>query len=183
MHHQSFFSQQGYGLAEILITLLLCSILLLLSVGSFSESLRRNQHESSLHQLLTELRLARSLAVNHKVVVTVCGSNDNIRCSKQWSKSLLIFSDTNRDQALQPQETLYHLSEYQRQTPWVINASAHARRIRFKPNGTAMEFGSIIDCQSIHQANSKVLVLTRSGRTRLSKMAASGSTTHACSDT
>ncbi len=81
---------QGFTLVELMITIFVAAILVTLALPSFREVLINNRVTSSTNQLVADLQLARSEAVNRGTLVAVVsnsGTND-------WSGGWQVIADS-----------------------------------------------------------------------------------------
>ena len=81
----------GFTLVELMVTLMVASILLMVGVPSFIESIRRNRTVSQANELVTALNLARSEAVKRGMQVTV------LRTGAEWEDGWEVFVDEDGD--------------------------------------------------------------------------------------
>lgn len=88
-------TQQGLTVLELLFALGIAALLTSLAIPSYASMVKRSNARSIAYELVTLVRFARTEAINRKVVVTLCGSKDGESCSKDWSSSILVFSDYN----------------------------------------------------------------------------------------
>jgi type IV fimbrial biogenesis protein FimT len=158
----------GYSLQELMITLGLIAVL---SVTTLP--LLRNPSASTAPRRFTlaltqALAQARGLAIASGERITFCGSLDGYSCSRAWSGTteLLIFTDRNEDRVVDPADAL-HL----RQRLELRAASAHwygslgRPYLRFRPGGSAIEFGRFSYCPATGDpAAFRQVVINSTGR-------------------
>ncbi len=107
-------SQKGFGLLEILITLVIAGIVTLLVVPSFSTLVADNRLISTNNELGSSLSIAKSEAIRRQQQITVCQSNDALSdCdpSESWSNGWIIFVDDDGDDAIDNGETVIRVHE------------------------------------------------------------------------
>lgn len=97
------FSQLGFTLVELMITIAIATILLSLAVPGFQSLLRNNQAAVLANELVLALNTARNEAVSRRGAVTVCTSANGSACrgaadsdKTNWHKGwAVIFSPDN----------------------------------------------------------------------------------------
>ncbi len=94
----------GFTLVELMVTLVVASILLMVGVPSFIETIRRNRTVSQANELVTALNLARSEAVKRGMQVTV------LRTGAEWEDGWQVFVDEDGDGVVDAGDTV--LQEY-----------------------------------------------------------------------
>ena len=75
---------QGFTLVELMITIFVAAILVTLALPSFREVLINNRVTSSTNQLVADLQLARSEAVNRGTLVAVVSNSGTNNWSGGW---------------------------------------------------------------------------------------------------
>lgn len=95
------YSQVGFTLLELMITLAIAAILLSVGIPSFSALIKDSHLTVSNNDLVTAFNVARSEAVKRGVRVTVCKSANQTSCttSNGWEQGWLVFTDENNNGA------------------------------------------------------------------------------------
>lgn len=165
----------GITLIEILITLALIAILLAWAVPDFVGLYQRNVLTSEANTLLTHLMHTRSEAVKRNLPVVICRSEDGYSCLRStssradWGVGWLIYANTDDDKVRDPAEPVIRVGN---RLP--SNISLHFNqwwRLTFKPTGRTSN-GTFTFCDP--QANSRRIIVYRSGRFRVSNPDADG---------
>lgn len=86
---------KGFTLAEMLITMLILSILIVMALPGFSSLLFRAEAHALQRKLMVSISYSRTLAVSMQTSVTLCSGTTS--CEKEWGDHLLIFSDHNQN--------------------------------------------------------------------------------------
>ena len=91
--------EQGFTFLQAIITIALLGLLLTLGMPSFQELLRNHHLITETNTLVAALSTARSEAINRRVRVTICKSNNQSSCTPtaQWEDGWIIFSDIDKD--------------------------------------------------------------------------------------
>lgn len=88
------YSERGFTLLELLITVAVLAIVLAIGVPSFADMIRNNRLASESNELVTSITLARSEALKRGIPVSVCPrSGATCADSTDWSNGWLVFTD------------------------------------------------------------------------------------------
>jgi len=162
----------GFSMLEGLTTLLLVSIAIAIGTPSLSGSLERSRASADIRTLIATLNLARTYALSHSEVTTLCASADGIQCGGDWSDGTLLFSDRNDNRLLDDDDELLERN-YALEGGATLSWRASGGRnsyIRFSRSGAAKEFGTFTYCPGSRTAQGgKMLVLNRMGRIRIAQ--------------
>ena len=82
MNKQLFYHQQGFNLAELMITIAIIGIGLALTIPSFTSLTRANQLSTQASEIQTALNFARSEAIRLNDRVVFCHSNNQSTCTQ-----------------------------------------------------------------------------------------------------
>jgi type IV fimbrial biogenesis protein FimT len=97
---------KGMSLLELLITLGILSVLLSISMPDFEELVESVSADATLRQLATAIQLGKSAAITNRTTVTLCKSVDGLNCGGNWQDGVLVFTDRNRDRAINEDDRL-----------------------------------------------------------------------------
>ena len=169
----------GFTLIELLISLAIISILALNIMPSFSAILAQERSVILTNNLASALAYARSEAVtSHKTIIT-CQSNNGSEChkSENWHNGWIVFADLNENKQRDDGENLLHVFPASNNgTLATFRGSTGLRHyVKYKPSGHAFPNGSFLICNP-NIGTGNALILTHSGRVRLSKVKTNGST-------
>ena len=95
--------QKGFTLVELLITIVVISILLAAAVPSFMQAIKNNRVTGQATSFVISSQMARNEAVKRGAGTTMCAANadmDACSGSNDWSTGWIVFSDLNRDGAV-----------------------------------------------------------------------------------
>lgn len=167
---------RGITLIEVLITLALIVILSSWGIPEFIALYQKNTLASEVNTLLTHLMQTRSEAMKRNVPVVICRSENGSSClrsgssSTDWSVGWLIYANADDDKLRDPVEPIIRVRH---KLP--SNLSLHFNgwwRLTFKPTGRTGN-GTFTFCDL--QANSRRIIVYRSGRFRVSEHVTQGS--------
>lgn len=163
---------RGFSILEGLTTLLLISIAIAAGVPSLSGSMERSRASADARTLISTLNLARTMALAHSEVTTLCASSDGTQCGGSWSDGTLLFSDRNDNRLLDEGDELLERGmalDAGARLSWRASGGRNSY-IRFSRSGAAKEFGTFTYCTASSQAQTgKMIILNRMGRVRIAK--------------
>lgn len=136
----------GYTLTELLIVLSIISIFTATALPTYRHLMERTQKERTSQQLMALLAFARSSSIRLGKTVTYCASFDNKKCNKNSNGTLLVFTDYNGNNEADDGELLSRESLENKNASLQLVVSGGRHFLRFRPDGTAVESGSIISC-------------------------------------
>jgi len=169
----SFKKITGFSLIELLVTTVLIAISISIGVPSYQSLASSNRLSASINQLRGALALTRSEAVRRNQHVAICHSLDGAQCSRRgnWSDGWIIFVDKNRDKYINGSDAiiqLYHPINKSISINYAAFGSKHY--VVYRPSGFTLTNGTFTVCTPNITALKKALILTKSGRVRLSKV-------------
>jgi type IV fimbrial biogenesis protein FimT len=88
--------QAGFGLVELIITIVIVAVLAALALPSYQNTIKNNRTVTEANDLLTALDTARTEAVTRSRFVSVCPSNPTATgCSADasWGTGWIVFAD------------------------------------------------------------------------------------------
>ncbi len=170
----------GFTLAELLVTLAVFSILVTVGVPSFNQTLMNNRQVSSLNILVGSMQLARSEAIARNTRVTLCASADGATCGNAWSNGWVVFVDRDADGQVGAADTL--LRSVNDIENLGIAAGGITTSLMYRPNGRMMtnnniraNTGQFTVCDIRGAEHARTVVVDSSGRPRASKFNIDGS--------
>jgi type IV fimbrial biogenesis protein FimT len=166
----------GFTLIELVTVIAVLIITLGFAVPGFSGLIASNQQTSLINQFATSLAHARFYAVENSRRVVLCPSHDLESCSGgfDWQQGFISFVDENYNRLRDGQEKLLAVAQINRNEVQV-QTSTGRRKIVFYPSGSSPGSNVTIRfCSKVSNIPGKALILSNSGRARLSKTTASG---------
>ena len=173
------FQASGFTLIELIVTLAISSILAASAFPSLSGLIAQERTVILTNTLAGALAYARSEAVTQHTIIITCQSNNGSECnrSQDWHNGWIIFVDKNHNKQREPEESLLRVyAAFDNGTQAIFNgAGGNDYYMKYKPSGSAYPNGSFHICNP-NIGVGKALVMTQSGRLRLSKIDTDGNT-------
>ena len=171
--------ENGFTLAELLVTLAIGALLLSMAVPSYTGFVQNSRQITSANELLSTLHFARDLAITRNRRITVCPSNAGLTCEAvDWNEGWLVFADQDGDRQVDPGETIERV---------VTDVDALDMRspqfdgfLIYRPSGRVMinnvreNRGEFTICDKRGADHARALIIDLSGRPRVSATAADG---------
>jgi type IV fimbrial biogenesis protein FimT len=161
----------GFTLLELLICLTMLALATTWGIPRLSSAGGHTEAIQFTNILTRALMTARSTAVASGNSVTLCASTNRHSCLKNWlgEVSILVFTDRDRNYHLGSEDTLHleqRLSLHHGTVYW--RGSLGRPYLRYRVNGSAMEYGRYSYCPQIDSArNFRQVVVNRVGRVYL----------------
>ena len=174
-----YLQNHGFTLIELLVTLAVVSIVALTAFPNLSALIAQNQSAILTNTLSGSLAYARSEAVTKHTSILTCQSNNGSECSSSntWHNGWIVFEDKNSNKQRDLSETLLRVySAVENDTQIIFRGSGRGTKyyMKYKPSGAASPNGSFLICNP-NIGVGKALIMTHSGRLRLSKVQTNGS--------
>lgn len=91
----------GFTIVELLVALTIAAILMAIAVPSFKDFITRTAVENLQDRLAGAITFARSEAATRNAVVTLCSSDDGIKCvADTWKTGWIVFVDNNGNKTI-----------------------------------------------------------------------------------
>ncbi|MGB5474672.1 MAG: GspH/FimT family pseudopilin [Gammaproteobacteria bacterium] len=167
-------SQTGMTLAELLITLAVAAILVVGSTTALPRFIQEGRMVTEVNHFTTALALARSTAIMQDHRVVLCPSRDRSSCgsSQDWTSGWLLFASDDRKR--DPDEPVLQAGELMG-TGITLHAGNQRRHIVYQPDGSSGGTNaSFTFCDRRHHARPRVICLSNTGRSRLSRRTCGG---------
>lgn len=171
------FQSRGFTFIELLVTLAIASIFVINAFPNLSALIAQERTIILTNTIAGALAFARSEAVTKNTTVITCQSNNGSSCTRfaSWHNGWIIFVDKNNNIQREPEEALLRVyAAIGNGTQATFNgAGGHDHFMRYKPTGRAYPNGSFEMCNP-NIGRGKALIMTQSGRLRLSKIDSDG---------
>jgi type IV fimbrial biogenesis protein FimT len=92
--------EQGFTMIELLVTLSIITLLMAVATPQLPAFIEKLQGEKALIAVARAIKVGRTAAIKTGVTVTVCRSSDALQCSGSWQNGLIVFTDQNKDRAI-----------------------------------------------------------------------------------
>ncbi len=179
MPRTTHLSSCGFSLVEMLIVLAIMGILSSYALPSLSKLVNSNRQSMVLLQLFSHHQLARSEAIKQNQSVILCKSDNGQQCtpSAHWQNGWIVFVDRDNNKQLSGTEPLIY--SFQNQNPSLFisyKGFGSHNYIRYYPDGRSSTNRSFVLCTLEGDISARSLIISRTGRARLSSKNASGNT-------
>jgi len=158
----------GYTLIELLTILNIAAVLSFLGIGGFSKLVSKTQQFNIIHETITSLNFARTVALKRYERVGFCNIANDRKCSDDWNGGHLIgFIDSNQNRAYDSNEEIIFQQTWNSRyvhTKW--NNRLGDKAITYQTNGRIVSNGTLY----LSDENDKLfakLIVNNSGRFRL----------------
>jgi type IV fimbrial biogenesis protein FimT len=111
---QAGFTQSGFTLVELMVTLIIAAIMVTMAIPSFTATIQNNRATAQINEFVSTLNLARTEAIKRGARVTVCKSPDATNCytsTTGWEQGWIVFVDSDADDTHDSSETILLTSE------------------------------------------------------------------------
>ena len=165
-------SAHGLTLLEMLVALATSVLLVVLAVPGLGSTLRKNQSEALVNELVRLLAYARSEAVTRGRTVTLCHSSDGLRCVGQWEQGLLVFADLNEDGDFNGDDQVLRQTSFKPGLGTLqLRSFPNRQYVQFVSAGfTNKQNGSFTWCPADQDLElAQQIIFIQSGRTRLAR--------------
>lgn len=179
MQHRT--SVGAYSLFELVMTLALVALVLTLGIPSFGNIVANHRLKVETDALFHAVHLARKSSIVRRRVVSICPSLDGLRCEPgfDWSAGWMMFVNSDRDEPAARDEDEAVLRFH----PVDQNARIMSNRKSFSLRSTEQRAtnGTIVLCDRTGRGTARALVISYTGRPRVSRTDARG-LAYACPD-
>jgi type IV fimbrial biogenesis protein FimT len=165
--------QDGVTLIEMMATIAVVAILGALAAPSFQNLTLNSERTATVNSFFHALFLARSEAIKRGEVVTVCKSADGSTClnSGEWTSGWMVFVNKDRDDLPVRDQDEPILQVYPSRSRGQITSNRPA--YSFRPYTQGVVNGTIVFCDSRGSAEARAIIISHTGRPRVSQRDAS----------
>ena len=162
---------RGYSLFEVLLVSAVVAAMGTLALPLLDASIAQGRVKTAAYNMFTDLQYARSAAIAHQQTVVICPSFDGRQCARspQWERGSILFVDLDHNRMRSNNEPLLKI-----RAPLPAGLLLRFRRpnrLYYKPNGSAWPNGHFRVCSKSAAAQPRSVIIYRTGRNRLSKLA------------
>ena len=142
---------RGFTLIELMITIAIAAILLTIVVPGFAGLVSSNRITTQTNELVTDLMVAKSAAVQRGVKVAICIRNaagNDCNTAGSWSNGWIVFTDPNGNGTVDAGETITRVHEVLPTGITLTSAGfATATILTYAPSGSVSSNGAFRICQ------------------------------------
>ena len=166
---------RGFTLIEMVSTMAVVAILGTLAVPSLRTFLQNAERATAVNGFFHSLFLARSEAIKRGHVVSLCRSADGQRCatrSAQWTDGWIVFGNRDRDDPAERDEDEDLLAVHEGWDNGLINSNRLT--YSFRPHTQGVVNGTILFCDPRGPSESRAIIISHTGRPRVSRTNSAG---------
>jgi type IV fimbrial biogenesis protein FimT len=166
---------RGFTLAELVFTLAIVAGLLGWGLPAFRDLHRNAERTREVNQLVHAVHYARSEAIKRNGVVSLCPSMDGTQCApagSPWHLGWIAFVNSDRDSPAErdPGEEILQVF-----APWRSGlVLANRDTLSFRPFGQMGVTASFTFCDDRGATAARAVIISQTGRPRVSQLDASG---------
>ncbi|WP_328188548.1 GspH/FimT family pseudopilin [Marinobacter sp. OP 3.4] len=163
-------NQVGLTLVELVVAMAVMTILLTIAIPSASHLLEGTRTDSARNDLISLMGFARSSAIEHKTLVSLCSLTPEGACELPWGDSLAVFIDRDGDGVRDEQDRVLRVLQFE-PANWAHNYRT-ASRSYFQWNTIGVSNGapgSVSFCHPDIRENRFAVIVSFAGRIRASR--------------
>ncbi|EKE01437.1 MAG: hypothetical protein ACD_21C00132G0008 [uncultured bacterium] len=162
------FYTKAFSLIELLVAIALVAIILLVAIPSFGGMVGKNNTMAYANELMTALQFTRSVAIKLGESVAFCGSRDHKICDGLWQNGSVVVASSG--------EVLRVLPPAPNGVKLIWRGSFGIKNVvTFSPAGfPSGQQGSFYCCHRDSSENALAVILSLTGRVRVSNKTADG---------
>lgn len=173
LHHRA--PLKGFTLLELLIVISIVGILASVAVPSFKSSLTKNKRSAESENIIRDINIARSEAIKRGQRVVLCtGDTSGCNNSTNWTNGWIAFVDEDKNNNKGSSEQILRIGELKSPNFTLIGSTDIAHAIKFQADGLAIATGTLTLCNGDDTNTAKALILSTSGKPKISDTAAGG---------
>ncbi len=146
----SFPRASGFTLVEAVLTVILLATLAGMASISWSNVVSNNRHHNLINDTHRMFATARSFAVHHNTLTTICPLSANMQCIDDWNQPISIFPD--RDNYKRPDSGKIHkVFELGNPSSHLFSRTAGRGYFQFSSDGMSHgTMGSLVACSGVN---------------------------------
>ena len=167
----------GFTLLELLSSLTIVLIIFGVGIPVLKATVSSNRLATGINALAGSLAYTRSEAIRRNQHVVICKSRNGIDCTREgdWRDGWLVYVDSNRNRALDETETTLGSHRLNEKIEVDYRAFGSRHYLVYRPSGTTRTNGTFTFCDPAYPEAARALIITKTGRARLSDVSADGS--------
>jgi len=163
---------KGVTLIELLVALAISSILFGIALPGISSVMATNRLTSQINLLSASIAYTRSIAIKRNQTAVICKSTNGVECNvkAKWEDGWLIYVDSDGDRTLDTDmgDQVLHVQAALTATTLRYKAFGPRGYIAYRPDGFTLTNGTFTLCVKDKPEIKKALILSKSGRLRVS---------------
>jgi len=163
---------RGLSLLELLVTMGISTIIFSITIPVMANLVNHNRISAQVNNLRSSLELTRSVAIKENEHAVICKSDDGEYCSRkgEWSQGWIVFVDNNHNRRRSDDERLVSAQAHlPAATELKYRAFGSRHYVAYRPMGFTKTNGTFTVCNPAVPDRAKALILSKTGRVRLSK--------------
>lgn len=167
-------ASQGVSLLELLTALSVFAILGAVAMPGLSNLRHDAGRTVAVNDFIHAIFLARSEAIKRGSVISLCKTTDASTCmnrNSDWNAGWMVFANTDRDDPPVRDKNEPVLSVYAGRREGRITSNRQA--FSFRPTTQGVVNGTILFCDSRGSAHARAIIVSHTGRPRVSRRDAS----------
>jgi type IV fimbrial biogenesis protein FimT len=166
---------QGMTLIELLTALAVVAVVGAFAVPGLQGIMRDSARAAAVNDFVHAIFLARSESIKRNRVVSLCRTFDGERClygAARWDEGWMVFVNLDKDESpvRDPGEPLLHIYRGWPGGSITSNRTAYS----FRPQTQGAVNGTIVFCDPRGSRHSRAIIISHTGRPRVSGRDASG---------
>lgn len=170
--------KNGFTLINLMLTLAIAGIAMTIGVPALNNLAARGQQTAEINSLVRHLHLTRSHAIKTGVNHVLCPSADGLAClgASQWDRGYILFQDKNKDGVRDPGEELLQAYRSTSEISIGMNSTSGRTQVTYRQDGFSVGSNlTLTFCDPERGIPPKAVILSNTGRTRVSKTRWDGS--------
>jgi len=167
----------GFTLLELLSSIVIVLIILGVGIPALKATVTSNRLTTSINALAGTLAYTRSEAIRRNQHVVVCKSKTGTECTREgdWRTGWLVYVDLNQNRSLDAAERILGSHQLTEKIQVDYRAFGSRHYLVYRPSGTTRTNGTFTFCDPAYPEAARALIITKTGRARLSNVQADGS--------
>ncbi len=166
----------GFTLLELISAITIILILLGIGLPALKVTITNNRLTTGINAMAGTLAYTRSEAIRRNQHVVICKSQTGVECTNQgdWRQGWLVYVDSNQNRSLDEMETILGSERLAEKIQVEYRAFGSNHYLAYRPSGTTRTNGTFTFCDPAYPEMARALIITKTGRARLSKVSANG---------
>jgi type IV fimbrial biogenesis protein FimT len=173
--------ESGFTMIELMFVLAMAAMLMSIALPALQMFSTNAKQTGAINDFVSSMHLARNTAITTNARVTMCASSNASSCEAvSWDSGWILFRDANSNQTIDGTDSIIG-SGSPSEGPSIASAE-YGQFLMYRPNGRVMNAnvgtntGEFKVCDNRGDAHSKVVIVSLSGRPKLSETMTDGST-------